>query len=201
MQPKYVAYDEPYRVRNWLGLYKWKVRTNYRQEVDFKIISYESSKINWLLFLKNQVIYKTRSICCYGYAPYDDSLCQPICSCKDHQVCIKPEHCECLPGYRTDSVTSECQAVCSEPCENGNCLSPENCVCKDGYRMLPDNHRCTAICTNCSISEICIEPHICKCKDGWTRSPMERLDRAEAQECKPVCERECVNADCVDNNR
>ncbi|XP_015782064.1 protein draper isoform X1 [Tetranychus urticae] len=85
------------------------------------------------------------SICCPGYAEFNDR-CIPVCSSQCiHGICIEPNKCDCEAGWSGD--------VCNiwYPCPDGksgnNCSS--QCNCRNGAT-------CDAV------------SGICECKPGWT---------------------------------
>ncbi|PKU29494.1 von willebrand factor d and egf domain-containing hypothetical protein [Limosa lapponica baueri] len=89
------------------------------------------------------------------------TLCRP--DCKNHGKCIKPNICECLPGYGGSACE---EAVCSPPCKNGgHCMRNNVCTCPEGYT----GRRCEkSVCEpRCMNGGRCVGPNVCSCPSGW----------------------------------
>lgn len=46
---------------------------------------------------------------------------------------MKPNVCECNPGWSFDETEENCVRGCSRPCLNGVCSGAGTCVCNRGY--------------------------------------------------------------------
>lgn len=52
--------------------------------------------------------------------------------CKNGR-CVRPNTCECSPGWSVDATLTNCVPGCSRPCLNGVCSAAETCTCHKGY--------------------------------------------------------------------
>ncbi|XP_014206491.1 multiple epidermal growth factor-like domains protein 10 [Copidosoma floridanum] len=168
--PRYVPYEERYWKINWLGIGKWKTRTNYR--------------------LEKHISYQSRATCCPGYANFSASQCIPVCtkSCGPNGVCSQPELCKCDDGYWLN--LDECEPKCEPGCgPHGFCSTPGQCSCVKGYRR--KDHACEPICAEACINAECISPDTCSCLDGYVP-----LEGKQSHACSPYCSTGCANGSC-----
>eukprot|EP00554_Chaetoceros_debilis_P016874 CAMPEP_0194126972 /NCGR_PEP_ID=MMETSP0150-20130528/60272_1 /TAXON_ID=122233 /ORGANISM="Chaetoceros debilis, Strain MM31A-1" /LENGTH=2248 /DNA_ID=CAMNT_0038820867 /DNA_START=651 /DNA_END=7398 /DNA_ORIENTATION=- len=131
--------------------------------------------------------------------------------CENGGRCIRPDQCECRPGWEGPDCT---RPICATPCADRElCVGPDVCSCIPGYEgdgcmdalcvqtcdhggycSAPDTCTCPAgwFDTNCT-TPVCLQtcgnggnctaPDLCSCPTNW-----------KGTDCRtPVCEQSCLN--------
>ena len=84
--------------------------------------------------------------------------CTGVANCSSHGECVRPDTCECHPGW-AGSLCS--QFSCSQvyDCQgNGDCVGPNTCRCEEGW-LPPDCSQPTCYnVNNCSGRGVCVAP-------------------------------------------
>ncbi|XP_065175947.1 adhesive plaque matrix protein 2-like [Sycon ciliatum] len=121
---------------------------------------------------------------CQCLPGYSGRLCKPeIRPCSGgcvHGMCNTTRSrqgiCQCQDGWSGPTCS---QAVCQQPCQNGQCVAPNICVCNKGWKG-SSCHR--AICKGSCNHGKCVSPDRCRCRKGWSG---RRCSRAI---CKQPCD-------------
>ncbi|KAJ9580321.1 hypothetical protein L9F63_004037, partial [Diploptera punctata] len=122
----------------------------------------------------------------------DSLTCKPTCNYTcENGLCIAPNTCECLPGYKkSPHISYFCIPHCKNNCNNGQCTAPDFCICNPGYNLNKELGVCLPQCDNCQ-NGLCLHPNVCVCKKGFKR---------ENDSCVPMCEGRCFNGYCNQND-
>ncbi|XP_016963931.1 epidermal growth factor-like protein isoform X1 [Drosophila biarmipes] len=109
--------------------------------------------------------------------------CQPICipDC-GYGHCVRPNQCECFPGYLKRQNSVSCEIECYLRCENGFCANRTTCVCQNGYRYDHNTTSCLPDCGDNCENGVCISPGNCRCFKGYVRN---------REKCEAVCDGGC----------
>ncbi|KAJ9588043.1 hypothetical protein L9F63_028147, partial [Diploptera punctata] len=81
----------------------------------------------------------------------DSLTCKPTCNYTcENGLCIAPNTCECLPGYKkSPHISYFCIPHCKNNCNNGQCTAPDFCICNPGYNLNKELGVCLPQCDNC----------------------------------------------------
>ncbi|XP_026866417.2 scavenger receptor class F member 2 isoform X1 [Electrophorus electricus] len=100
------------------------------------------------------------SVCCSGWGQLGDECLTPLCegnfTCKENEVCVRPNECRCRHGYFGASCDTKCPAQFWGPDCKGKCTCHPNGKCDDV------TGKCT--CHPNRWGEICEKP--CPCQKG-----------------------------------
>ncbi|KAH0567294.1 hypothetical protein KQX54_008159 [Cotesia glomerata] len=168
--------------------------------------------------------------CHSGYASSSDlaeqngdsmTQCYPVCvpSCGPHGICESPNKCSCNTGFNliiernttTLEMTSvTCQPICDPPCGiRGDCVAPNTCSCDKGWKIMVSqladkiDRYCTPHCEQaCGEFSTCIKTDVCECHPGYQIIPSDQahLNSSEPINCRPICEKPCINGVCASPN-
>ena len=119
--------------------------------------------------------------------------CEPMC--QPFSKCVKPNECECIEGYKFNSVEKKCEPICTDQIKYSRCIAPPNTwECIDNYQYDSRIGKCVLDSCSCNSGGYCLDhKDVCECYKGYTKN--EKTGQCES-ECKPECE----NSICVENN-
>ncbi|XP_053692598.1 fibrillin-2-like [Sabethes cyaneus] len=154
--------------------------------------------------------------CNDGYRQLSNFRCIPHCESCDNGFCIRPGFCQCDSGYQ-HAENGSCVAECNN-CENGYCSEPNVCRCQEGYTLggSEDLRVCEPFCDDGCPNGKCTAPSECTCLEGFilnengqcgpvptttTPEPCEPGFEEINEECRPICDRVCVNGECTAPNQ
>ncbi|XP_046644304.1 epidermal growth factor-like protein 7 isoform X2 [Daphnia pulicaria] len=102
--------------------------------------------------VKYQTTTEKKHACCPGWThteKHTHGCLQAVCSkgCKNGGTCVKPNTCNCAPGYTGPSCESdldECAAPSSNLCQQTciNSAGSYQCACHDGFQLQDDGRSC-----------------------------------------------------------
>ncbi|XP_053337204.1 scavenger receptor class F member 2-like [Clarias gariepinus] len=159
--------------------------------------------------------------CCSGWAEQGDECSTPLCkgnfTCKENEVCVRPNKCRCRHGYFGVSCDTKCPAQFWGPDCKGECTCHPHgtcdqetgkCTCHTGFW----GPHCSKKC-HCSLNSVCDQATgRCLCAPGWygrncgaqcacNNSPCEQFtgrcqcrDRLWGTNCERYCQ--CVHGKC-----
>lgn len=98
--------------------------------------------------------------CCGGWGPTGDECLEPLCegnfTCKENEVCVRPNECRCRHGYFGASCDTKCPSQFWGPDCKGKCTCFPNGQCDDVTGKCTCNHNRWG--PNCE--------HACLCQNG-----------------------------------
>lgn len=125
------------------------------------------------------------------------TLCKPKCNpaCPTFSSCVTPNNCQCNKDYKKNENINKCEPVCTQMVENSKCIKPPNIwECNSDYQHDLKIDKCVLESCNCQSNGYCLEnKDKCICYDGFTKN-------ATNGQCEPICQPECKNSLCVENN-
>uniref|UniRef100_A0A087YCQ3 Scavenger receptor class F member 2 n=1 Tax=Poecilia formosa TaxID=48698 RepID=A0A087YCQ3_POEFO len=117
----------------------------------------------------------SRLVCCSGWGKLGDECLTPICegnfTCKENEVCVRPNECRCRHGYFGASCDTKCPAQFWGPDCKGRCNCYPNGQCDDLTGKCTCNHNrwgpnCENAC-QCQKGNCDQDTGKCTCHTGW----------------------------------
>lgn len=156
--------------------------------------------------------------CNPGFERLSNFRCIPHCDGCDNGFCIKPGYCQCNTGYY-HAENGSCLAECNNCGGAGYCLEPNVCLCREGYElhMVEGEQSCEPICDDGCTNGVCTGPNQCACHEGYVKDELrtcvtEKVSTTTPEPCEqgyeeingtcfPICDKECVNGECLAPNQ
>ncbi|XP_027889408.1 scavenger receptor class F member 2 [Xiphophorus couchianus] len=117
----------------------------------------------------------SRLVCCSGWGQLGDECLTPVCegnfTCKENEVCVRPNECRCRHGYFGASCDTKCPAQFWGPDCKGRCNCYPNGQCDDLTGKCTCNHNrwgpnCENAC-QCQKGNCDQDTGKCTCHTGW----------------------------------
>lgn len=127
-------------------------------------------------------------------------MCEAFCENCTNGICVAPNDCECLGGFKL-TENNVCEQICQPECIFGECVNG-TCICEDGLQLV--NGTCV-VDNNIPEWEDVIETteHVEDVTDT-TENVDDVIETTEYVECSPPCDpicgtnnESCTNGTCI----